>query len=132
MEQYYTFNNVAGEGKDVSQFLGDNLQIPSQESTSLAAAEAEDDSVWFQIEKEQDRGTSMSQSVTRMTHNLMEDRLTYQEVMLFSKFVSMFEDKKNKNQMMFWLLLVNPISELQCCSVNKLINNIIRESVPEQ
>lgn len=41
--------------------------------------------------------------------NEVDDTLTYQEIMMFIKWIHVFEDRRYANQMVLWLLLQFPI-----------------------
>ena len=52
---------------------------------------------------------------------------TYQEVMVFSKVIATFEDKKYQSQMILWLLLQFPLNNLHHMRFTKHIRRILQK-----
>lgn len=96
--------------------------------------ESDDEDYWFEISKEPadaqtglDGGASDSsgQPASTPSHSLesssrkegspllkddaVDDALTYQEIMMFIKWINVFEDRRYASQMVLWLLLQFPI-----------------------
>lgn len=72
--------------------------------------------IWFWIEKESENQTDRS-----IDDRYWESRgpITYQEVMVFIKMATTFEDKRYQSQMILWLLLHFPLTEKYICQFDK-------------
>lgn len=95
-------------------------KLQSRPSTTKAdTLTPEEDPVWFQIEKETDAEDPSKLEAPS------QSGMSYQEIMVFSKFVDVFEDNKFKNQMMFWLLMMFPLGEMQCPNFIRMANALL-------
>jgi hypothetical protein len=116
MQKSHSFNPSAT--RDTADDAQDLIKQPEAELPELQASDVNGSSedaefegenpIWFWIEKDTENRSDKS-----TTDRCWESKgpITYQEVMIFTKMVSSFEDKRYQSQMILWLMLHFPLNE---------------------
>lgn len=93
-----------------------DLRVQTENDPSEDIVFENENPIWFWIEKESDNQTDKSTD-----DRYWESRgpITYQEVMVFIKMATTFEDKRYQSQMILWLMLHFPLGEKYICQFDK-------------